>query len=412
MNVISMNKVISVMLILFFISGLFVTMFSSVSSSELVESSWNVKAPMQQERLYFGVVVVDDKIYAIGGVSDRTGTVGANERYDSMTDTWVTLTSIPTPRAGFAIVEYQNKIYCIGGYAGRVILDVNEVYDIATDSWSTKTSLPVNESYIQAHVVDGKIYVVTQQVLYVYDPVEDSWTSKTSTPTQRIHGYSAVVDNKIIIIDQIAQPDVYPDYSNVRVVATMKVMIYDPKTDVWSEGQTSPEYDNWDHSMMISIVAGTTTGFYAPKRIYFIFATTSIHIYDLVEETWSTAWGPERTEFTGCGVGVVDDVLYMIGVSYSSSHVSSYRNAWVMQYVPSGHKDAVPAPEPSNSTTSPVITEPTSPAVTTSEHVDIPELNLTYIIVAVLAVTIITFAMGLFFYFKSGNSKTSDKRIS
>ena len=408
MNVISMSKIVSVMLILFFISGLFIT---SVSASDLVEGSWTVKAPMQQERLYFGVVVVDGKIYAIGGVSNRAGIVGANERYAPVTDTWVTLTSMPTPRAGFAIVEYQNKIYCIGGYAGRVLLDVNEVYDIATDSWNTKTPIPVNESYIQAHVVDGKIYVVTQQVLYVYDPVEDSWTNKTSIPTQRIHAYSVVVDNKIMIIDQIAQPDVYPDYSNVQVIAMMKVMIYDPKTDVWSEGQTSPEYDNWDHSIMISIVAGTTTGFYAPKRIYFILVTTSIHIYDLVEETWSTTWGPERTEFTGCGVGVVDDILYVIGVSYPSSHASSYRNVWVMQYVPNGHKNAVPAPEPSNSPTSPVTTEPTNPTATTSEPTDVPKPTLTYIIVAVLAVTIITFAMGSFFYFKSGNSKTSDKRI-
>jgi len=56
MNMISMNKVVSVMLILFFINGLFITVFSSVSASDLIEGSWNVKAPMQQARLVFGLL--------------------------------------------------------------------------------------------------------------------------------------------------------------------------------------------------------------------------------------------------------------------------------------------------------------------------------------------------------------------
>jgi len=394
-----MNKVVSVMLILFFINGLFITVFSSVSASDLIEGSWNVKAPMQQARLVFGVVVVDGKIYAIGGVSDGVGIMGTNEWYDPVTDIWVTLTSMPTPRAGFAIVEYQNKIYCIGGYAAdKVLLDVNEVYDIVSDSWRTKTPLPVNESYIQAHVVDGKIYVITQQVLYAYDPIEDFWTSKTSIPTHGIHGYSAVVDNKIIIIDQVAQAS-YLDYSEVRFIATMKIMIYDPKIDVWSEGQTSPEYHSLEVNMMMPLVAGATTGAYAPKKIY-ILLSASIYVYDPVEGTWTTDTGPS-TYVLGYGVAVVDDILYIFGGMHHP-HVEN------IQYVPIGHKNAVPTPEPSNSPTSHVTSEPTNPTAT-SEPPDVPEPTLTYIIVAVLAVIIVTFAMGSFFYFKKEKRFFSDK---
>ncbi|MCL1970209.1 MAG: hypothetical protein FWF66_01940 [Candidatus Bathyarchaeota archaeon] len=56
-------------------------MFSSVSASELVENSWNTKAPLSQARASLGVVAVDGKIYAIGGyavhdVSLYSGVVG------------------------------------------------------------------------------------------------------------------------------------------------------------------------------------------------------------------------------------------------------------------------------------------------------------------------------------------------
>ncbi|MCL1970224.1 MAG: hypothetical protein FWF66_02015 [Candidatus Bathyarchaeota archaeon] len=371
-----MNKDVSGMLIFFFISGLFVTAFSSVSASILVEGSWNEKAPMQHARYIFGAVAVDNKIYAIGGVSDGVGIMDINERYDPAADTWVTLTSMPTPRSGFAIVAYQNKICCIGGYSAdkhnlphQVLVNVNEVYDITTDSWSTKAPLPVDESYVQALVVDEKIYAVTQQALYVYDPVVDYWASKTSTPIQGIHGYSVVVDNKIIVVDQVAH-DSYLDYSEVRVIATMKIMIYDPKTDVWSKGQTSPEYIYWDLYMLRPLVAGTTTGTYAPQKIYIIHRFSNyMYIYDPVEDTWTTDTGPPN-DVVSYGEVVVDDILYIFG-GFHYLHVEN------IQYVPMGHKGAVPTPKPSSTTTVPPTNTPEQTNLTTSEPTNSSKPTLT-----------------------------------
>jgi hypothetical protein len=104
-----MKKNVSFILCLFLLCGLFIAMFSSVSA-ELVENTWHIKTPMSKGRNNLGVVTVDGKIYAIGGYSDGEGTVGTNERYDPVTDKWVTLTSMPTPRSCFAIVAYESKI--------------------------------------------------------------------------------------------------------------------------------------------------------------------------------------------------------------------------------------------------------------------------------------------------------------
>jgi N-acetylneuraminic acid mutarotase len=127
-----MNKIVPVMLVLFFIMGLFTTVFSSVSALELIEDSWKTKTPSSQTT-WGSIVSVEDKIYVIGG-SYTTEDPGngqypyplfvthycdTNKRYDTVTDTWTTLKPMPTPRADLAIAAYDGKIYCIGGQTGE-----------------------------------------------------------------------------------------------------------------------------------------------------------------------------------------------------------------------------------------------------------------------------------------------------
>jgi N-acetylneuraminic acid mutarotase len=400
-----MNKNVSFILVLFFLCGLFVSMLNPVSA-EFVEDSWVRKTSMNFGRIDSGVVAVDGKIYVIGGYANHgntTGFVGTNERYDPVTDVWFTLTSMPTPRLGFAIVAYENKIYCMGGNtADETTAHINEVYDIASDSWITKTPVPISEMFVKAHVVNGKIFVVTQQVLYVYDPIEDSWTNKTNTPTQRVHAISVVVDNKIIIVDQIPQEKVDNEYTAIA----LNVSVYDEKSDTWSERQTSPEYtcrtDDLQLWLMRPIAAGATTGVYASQKIYVLFGAIN-YVYDVIEDTWSTATCPEPAQFVGCNVAVIEDILYAVGVTYTTSH----GNAGIMQYVPFGHKKAVSTPEPSNPTTmSPVTPEPSN--THTSEQPEPSERTLIYISITALVIAITSIVIG-FFYISKKNHMTIAK---
>ena len=63
---------------------------------------------MKQARYGLGVIAVDNKIYAIGGSTadsypqfDADVLVGTTERYDPVSDTWVALKSMPTPKGLF-----------------------------------------------------------------------------------------------------------------------------------------------------------------------------------------------------------------------------------------------------------------------------------------------------------------------
>jgi len=280
---------------------------------------WVSKASMPTARAFFGVSVVDGKIYAIGGAG------GVNEAYDPETNTWTTKKSMPTPRTSFAIAVYENRIYCIGGYSNGTRTAINEVYDPATDSWETKSSMPTARSQLQAGAVNGKIYVIggvldggeILDLNEVYDPATDTWTTKSSIPYGVYSHSSVVVDNKIYVISgQSSSPgNKGPDKGPLN-------QIYDPETDTWTSGAPPPQPAHRSGAV-------ATSGVSAPKRIYviggevgFMEATNINQVYDPQTDTWSTG-ASMPTARQGLGVAVVNDVIYAIGGSFPEYWVST-----------------------------------------------------------------------------------------
>ena len=372
-----MNKIVSILLIFFFISGPFAVAVSPVSASELVADSWTTKTPMTQARASLGVVAVENRIYAIGGytsdIVDEYNIVGnywgTNECYDPETDTWVTLEPMPTPRAGFAIAEYKGKIYCIGG---TNLVNVVEVYDVATNRWNTKAPVPCDvRDATNLHVIgviDGKIFVINgvNLYLYTYDIFADSWTTKTIglTLSWGTGFVSTVVDDKIIVIGK------YGEHTSLE----QKVLIYEPKSDIWSETKSTID-THYDNS------GAATTGRYAPKRVY-VLGTLGNYAYDPVSNDWTTVatLPSDRIDF---GVAVVDDILYVIGgytITWGYDQFGNFRSfdhfsSLNEQYIPIGYHDPMGIFE---------------------------FLSIQFTVVLVLTVGI---AGGLFFYFKRKTTK-------
>jgi len=84
-----MSKSVAAMLVLLFlVASCIVAVKPALSSADdSAENTWVSKAPMQVARSGVGVAVVNGKIYAIGGSTEK-GLVGTNEEYDPATDTW------------------------------------------------------------------------------------------------------------------------------------------------------------------------------------------------------------------------------------------------------------------------------------------------------------------------------------
>jgi len=202
------------LLVLILFASLILSAFS-ISIVMAAEDSWETMADMPTARSKLGVAVVDGKIYAIGGYLDQisfSGHLGTNEMYDPATNTWATKESMPTARDRFGIAVVQNKIYVIGGETDDGYTGANEVYDPLTDTWETRTSMPTVRADLSANVVDEKIYLISGTETYgygawprginvteVYDPATDSCTA-TSMPTPRLSLGVAVVDDILYAI--------------------------------------------------------------------------------------------------------------------------------------------------------------------------------------------------------------------
>jgi len=355
---VNVRKILALLFFLL-INSSFTVISGSVSATDLTADSWSTKTPMAHDRRGFGVVVVDGKIYAIGGYTEHIDGdgifahyseqyFGTNERYDPISDTWTTLEPMPTNRTSFVTAEVSGKIYCIGN-------GPTEVYDPVTNKWSTKTPLPVASVWnSQGHVIDGKIYVTTYTDLYMYDPIKDSWTQKTGVPSpntgyNEFYGFvSVVVDDKIVFVGLVEPVFPYTDPCQI------KVTVYDPKTDIWSECKNGPKVTYRSGFM----AAGATTGVYAPKNIYITgwkyenSESSSLPftwVYDPVKDTWSTAKALS-VFLQHHHVVNVEDVLYAIG----DNNINE-------QYIPIGYKGTIFAPETPNSTLStsePFLTYP------------------------------------------------------
>jgi len=322
-----MNKSVALLLVLF-LTGTVIVVANPVSAADL--GSWTVKAPMQEARSDLNVATVNGKIYAIGGDTREGswpytgGIVGTNEEYDPATNKWAFKTPMPTPRNLFGTDVYHNKIYCIGGNTNTFSsTGVIEVYDPKTDSWDNRTSMPTTRHRLDANVVDGKIYLIggydrslpyggdATDINEVYDPETDTWSTKTPMLARKCDYASAVVGDKIHIIG---------GYSIVGHTEWNLHQIYDTKTDKWSYGAPFP------HQILSSEKAGVTSGLDAPVRIY-VFGEMrdtggdyeyAVRVYDPEDDSWTA--GANIPTIRGCfGVGVLDDLFYVIGGVTSDS---------------------------------------------------------------------------------------------
>jgi len=322
---------------------------NAIEPSVPSEGSWVAKAQMGLAKTGFGVGVVNDKIYVIGGhpYGSVKVTIDDVSVYDPATDEWHSKQPMPSSLAWFGTAVYQNKIYVIGGAWGLGGSEKNGVwvYDPVANMWTSKTSMPTARGGIQANVVDGKIYVIggtadsVLDVNEVYDPVAETWATKTPIPTPVSAYASAVVDGKIYVIGGLAPNGT----SRTRVNLNQ---IYDPATGTWSLGSPLPNAQK-------SISAGATIGVMAAKRIYVVGDGLN-QIYDPANDSWTVAEpipdsANRLTNFDDAEIAVVNDQLYALGGVYKDENGNVY--SVNEQYTPIGYGTPEqfpqsPSPEP------------------------------------------------------------------
>jgi Bacterial Ig-like domain (group 3)/Kelch motif len=169
-----------------------------------------------------GVVVLTDTvvptstIYILGGAG-RSGSLGAVQKYDPIGDTWSSGTPMSVPRSELGAVLLNGKVYAIGGVTNSgVTTNTVEIYYPITDTWKMGPPLPAGRASMAVGVRQGKIYVASgtddwsvgspTNTAFVFDPGTGMWSTVHVLPTSRTACRAAVVNDIIYVIGGVGDP--------------------------------------------------------------------------------------------------------------------------------------------------------------------------------------------------------------
>ncbi|XP_062865263.1 kelch-like protein 33 [Trichomycterus rosablanca] len=124
---------------------------------------WRMLADLPEKpRFSHKVGAIKGKLYVVGGrhYYGKNDTMKCTYRYDPIQNTWKRLANMCETRASFALVVLDKKIYAIGGERdSEVIIESVEMYCPIKDSWSLVHPLDQPVSDHAASVWNGEIFI-------------------------------------------------------------------------------------------------------------------------------------------------------------------------------------------------------------------------------------------------------------
>ncbi len=179
-----------------------------------------------------------------------TGTVGTsnvtNVAVSCLAGSWTPLSTMPVPRGFMAVAVLNNLIYAIGGVSNP-FSDSNQtcystvtVYDPSTDTWSFAAPYPIAGFGMGATTINGTIYVfggtdcqnndASLANGYTYDPIANSWSPVASMPNGPLANVGVGTDG--------IHAYLFGGVNATTQNFSPSIQVYDPTTNTW----TSPSF--------------------------------------------------------------------------------------------------------------------------------------------------------------------------
>ncbi|UCG92618.1 MAG: T9SS type A sorting domain-containing protein [candidate division WOR-3 bacterium] len=267
----------------------------------LYSQTWTECAPIPTPRWYPASVVLNGKIYVIGGQDSTYPYASLNtvEVYNPLTDTWESKTPLMHDRWGLMAAVVNGKIYAIGGRfgsasGGHSATNVVEEYDPGTDMWTLKAPMPTARGYGGCGVFNDTIFVfggrLNSAVTAVekYYPAADSWYSDPPMTVARYTFATALVDNKFYLIGGWG---------------STLVQEYDPVTKTWVDKTPIPTARGGSGSGVVNMhiyVVGGRGG-----------NSNEFECYNPVDDVWTTLV-PMPTPREGLTAAVINNKFFAI----------------------------------------------------------------------------------------------------
>ncbi|XP_047243856.1 kelch-like protein 29 isoform X2 [Girardinichthys multiradiatus] len=196
--------------------------------------NWNLVSRMTVARCRHNSLVYDGKLYTIGGLG-VSGNLDHVERYDTITNTWETVSPLPKPVHSAAATVCGGKIYVFGGVneAGRSA-GVLQSYIPQTNAWSFIESPMIDNKNAPAVSLNGFIFILGgayARATTIYDPDKGNIKAGPNMNHSRQFCSAVVLDGKIYATGGIVSSE-GPALGNMET--------FDPCTNMWTLLQSLP----------------------------------------------------------------------------------------------------------------------------------------------------------------------------
>jgi N-acetylneuraminic acid mutarotase len=282
-------------------------------------------------------VVLDGRIYAIGGIKNDNSVVDIVQIYDTRTNSWSQGPAMPIALNHHGTAAANGKIYVFGGFltqpwdVATPETDVYE-YDPVPKTWRKRKPIPAPLAAMTATTFKGKVYLMAgmnrqgantessqNKTTYIYDPVADTWSQGAAIPTGRNHTGADVIDSLIYV-------------AAGRPGSKRALEAYSPASDKWYTFRPVPTGRS---GVNVSALHGRlyVSGGDIPDPIY-----EENEVYDPRTDTWVTAKAMPLPVH-GTGSCVVGDTIYVVG---GSTKVGTFNTNRLQAFVVPGPAVAIP----------------------------------------------------------------------
>ncbi len=286
--------------------------------------TWEEKASMGVGRVHHSSIVVNDKIYIIGGQADGNVFLNSIEMYNIADNTWVNKASMATGRQQAGVALHNNKIYVFGGitatdsYSNSV-----EVYDTLNDTWVSKNAMPTGRHGSRAITVDNKIYVIGGRssnseylkTIEIYDPELDTWQLVSEMPNPRYGFGLATLNSKIYVAGGwLIINDVTSTHDNT-------INVFNTITNTWelvSNMRIGREF--------FGLVSSCNNLYAIGGRTNIVDDSVDVDKYDVETDNWSKVSSFKYSSFVNFGYISAGNKIYLSGGAHPGSSYSNELN--------------------------------------------------------------------------------------
>lgn len=182
------------------------------------------------------IFIIGDTVYA-GAGKDSVSFMQDFYKYYPGTNTWTSISNIPSPRWMSTSFSIGNKGYVALGQGNSGALNEILEYDPQTNSWIQKSTFPGGARWAAfSFVINNKVYIgggrsssIDYNDLWEYDPLTNIWTQKSSFTNPRHSAIAFAINNKGYM-GLGRGTAFYDDFSE-----------YDPSTNNWASKSNFPD---------------------------------------------------------------------------------------------------------------------------------------------------------------------------